>query len=98
MNYTIKTKLLIMINNYDSVATRISLGATSSQKQDSTSYTATKRNWLSFVTVFVALLSFVFVQGQTTLISPTGAGGFENGSTFAANGWLRLTRQLIHGV
>lgn len=79
-----------MINNYDSVATRISLGATSSQKQDSTSYTATKRNWLSFVTVFVALLSFVFVQGQTTLISPTGAGGFENGSTFAANGWTTV--------
>lgn len=26
-------------------------------------------------------------QGQTTLISPTGDGGFENGSTFAANGW-----------
>jgi hypothetical protein len=24
---------------------------------------------------------------QTTLISPTGDGGFENGATFAANGW-----------
>ena len=27
------------------------------------------------------------LQAQTTLISPTGAGGFELGSTFAANGW-----------
>jgi hypothetical protein len=25
--------------------------------------------------------------GQTTLISPSGDGGFENGTTFAANGW-----------
>lgn len=55
-----------MINNYDSVAARISAGATSSKNQDGTLYTATKRNWLSFVTVFVTLLSFVFVQGQST--------------------------------
>jgi hypothetical protein len=55
-----------MINIYDSVATLVTKGAASSQKQENTSYTATKRNWLSFVTVFVALLSFVFVQGQST--------------------------------
>ena len=36
------------------------------------------------------LFSFVFVQGQTTLISPTGDGGFENGATFAANGWTTV--------
>lgn len=76
-----------MINNYDSVVSCISLGTPQSQKQESISYKATKRNWLSFVTLLVAMFSFVFVQGQTTLISPTGAGGFENGSTFAANGW-----------
>jgi hypothetical protein len=29
--------------------------------------------------------------GQTTLISPTGDGGFETGSTFAANGWTDLS-------
>ena len=28
--------------------------------------------------------------GQTTLISPTGDGGFENGSTFLANGWTTV--------
>jgi hypothetical protein len=76
-----------MINNYDSVVACASTATPHSQKQEGTSYTATKRNWLSFVTVFVALFSFVFVQGQTTLISPTGDGGFENGSTFDANGW-----------
>ncbi|HRO99265.1 MAG TPA: LamG domain-containing protein, partial [Flavobacteriales bacterium] len=27
------------------------------------------------------------VSAQTTLISPTGDGGFQNGTTFAANGW-----------
>jgi gliding motility-associated-like protein len=79
-----------MINNYDSVAACNYVGATTSQKQEVTSYKATKRNWLSFVTLLVAMFSFVFVQGQTTLISPTGAGGFENGSTFAANGWTTV--------
>lgn len=76
-----------MINNYDSVETRYSTGSTSSLKQEDISYTAKKRTWLSFITLFVALMSFVFVQGQTTLISPTGDGGFQNGTTFAANGW-----------
>jgi hypothetical protein len=28
--------------------------------------------------------------GQTTLISPTGDGGFETGTTFAANGWTAV--------
>ena len=51
---------------------------------------ATKRS-TSF-TSFLMLMVFAFfanfsVQGQTTLISPTGDGGFENGATFAANGW-----------
>ncbi|MFP9100719.1 hypothetical protein ACLI09_16845, partial [Flavobacterium sp. RHBU_24] len=32
------------------------------------------------------LLGFLQSYGQT-LISPTGDGGFENGTTFAANGW-----------
>lgn len=45
---------------------------------------------MSFMTVFLMLFSFVFVQGQTTLISPTGDGGFENGATFAANGWTTV--------
>ncbi|WP_396217110.1 beta strand repeat-containing protein, partial [Flavobacterium sp.] len=76
-----------MINNYDSVVACPYTATPHSQKQESTSYTATKRNWLSFVTVFVTLFCFSIVQGQTTLISPTGGGGFENGSTFTANGW-----------
>jgi hypothetical protein len=41
--------------------------------------------------VFGIFASSVLVTGnlmaQTTLISPTGDGGFENGATFAANGW-----------
>lgn len=63
-----------MINNYDSVVACGSSGATHSQKQESSSYTATKRNWLSFVTVFIALLSFAFVNATTcpnaTAITP----------------------------
>ena len=39
--------------------------------------------------LLVATLSLLLQQAstQTTLISPTGDGGFENGTTFAANGW-----------
>jgi hypothetical protein len=55
-----------MINNYDSVETRYSSGSTSSLKQEDNSYTAKKRTWLSFITLFVALFSFVFVQGQSS--------------------------------
>jgi hypothetical protein len=55
-----------MINNYDSVETCYSTGSTSSLKQEDNSYTAKKRTWLSFITLFVALMSFVFVQGQST--------------------------------
>ena len=79
-----------MINIYDSVVACTSAGTPHSQKQGTTSYTATKRNWLSFVTVFVTLFCFTIVQGQTTLISPTTDGGFENGSTFTANGWTAV--------
>ena len=61
-----------MINNYDSVAVRISAGATSSQNQDGTSYTATKRNWLSFVTVLVTL--FCFMQSNAQVTTNGGSG------------------------
>ena len=37
--------------------------------------------------VVVAFFASITSQGQTTLISPTGDGGFENGATLAANGW-----------
>ena len=41
-----------------------------------------------FFTLFCLML--VFAQAQTTLISPTGDGGFENGATPAANGWTAV--------
>ncbi|MEL1248659.1 T9SS type A sorting domain-containing protein [Flavobacterium helocola] len=79
-----------MINNYDSVETCLLKGSANSKKQESTSFTGKKGTLVSFMTVFLMLFSFVFVQGQTTLISPTGDGGFENGATFAANGWTTV--------
>jgi len=39
-------------------------------------------------TIFVLFSDKGF--SQTTLISPTGDGGFETGSTFAANGWTTV--------
>jgi hypothetical protein len=89
VNYIYQTNFNFMINNYDSVVACPYTATTHSQKQESTSYTATKRNWLSFVTVLVTLFCFSFVQGQTTLISPTGDGSFE-GANFAADGWTTL--------
>lgn len=79
-----------MINNYDSAETCLLKGSANSKKQESTSLTGKKGTLVSFMTVFLMLFSFVFVQGQTTLISPTGDGGFENGATFAANGWTTV--------
>ncbi|CCB68903.1 Protein of unknown function precursor; putative adhesin [Flavobacterium branchiophilum FL-15] len=49
-----------------------------------------QRTWLSFVMLFVALFTFLTSQAQTTLISPSGDGGFELGSTFADNGWTAV--------
>ena len=48
--------------------------------------TGTSFKSLLLLVVF-ALFAGISMQGQTTLISPTGDGGFENGATFAANGW-----------
>lgn len=76
-----------MKHNYDSVDMLKETCSTNSTKQKEASYTVKERAWLSFIPVFLMLFSFVFVQSQTTLISPTGDGGFENGATFAANGW-----------
>jgi len=35
----------------------------------------------------MSLLAMNVASAQTTLISPTGDGGFDNGTTFTANGW-----------
>jgi len=37
--------------------------------------------------LLLAVLFATFGNAQTTLISPTGDGGFENGATFLTNGW-----------
>lgn len=40
---------------------------------------------------FIFILFFNLVHSQTvTLISPTGSGGFESGTTFSANGWTQV--------
>ena len=54
-----------MINNYDSVETCLLKGSANSKKQESTSFTEKKGTLVSFMTVFLMLFSFVFVQGQS---------------------------------
>ena len=44
------------------------------------------RNLVCLLFVLTALVSFNS-NAQTTLINPLGDGGFNNGNTFAANGW-----------
>jgi len=40
------------------------------------------------IMLFSALLVNFSTFAQTTIINPTGDGGFENGGSFLANGWL----------
>ena len=40
-----------------------------------------------FLVLSLTLTTYENSNGQTTLINPNGDGGFENGTTFAANGW-----------
>ncbi|MFI0425640.1 MAG: T9SS type A sorting domain-containing protein [Flavobacterium sp.] len=44
----------------------------------------------TLLVLFLIVFGISFSSAQTTLISPTGDGGFENGSTFAANGWTAV--------
>ncbi len=49
------------------------------------------KNFFKFISVVFLLAVFATsVFAQTTLISPTGDGGFENGGTPAANGWTAI--------
>ena len=53
-----------------------------------------------FPCLFALAFVFSFVGngwGQTELISSTGDGGFETGSTFAANGWTALNNNNNRG-
>jgi len=38
----------------------------------------------------LSVLAISALSAQTTLINPTGNGGFESGTTFAENGWTRI--------
>lgn len=78
-----------MTKNYDSVVSQLLLISTISSIKEITSSITKKRNLLSLLVVFVALFSFV-TNAQTTLISSTGDGGFENGTTLAANNWTAV--------
>ena len=46
-----------------------------------------QKNMKKFYLILIVLFFYNLSWGQTTLISPTGDGGFENGTTFTANGW-----------
>lgn len=82
-----------MNNNYDSVEGCIATTSTHSQKQEDTSYTATKRNWLSFVTVFIALFCFSNVFSQNIFTD-----GFETGNTDQATSVSNWSQESVAGT
>ncbi|MCX7548714.1 T9SS sorting signal type C domain-containing protein [Xanthomarina sp. F1114] len=45
------------------------------------------------ISTLIPIICLISINGfsQTTHISPTGDGGFENGTTFASNGWAATT-------
>ncbi len=50
-------------------------------------------NLLKFLSIVFLITLFLSAQNsyaQTTLISPTGDGGFENGASFTGNGWTDI--------
>ena len=44
---------------------------------------------LSYITIVMLFLS-ICGSAQTTIVAASGDGGFESGSTFAANGWTTV--------
>ncbi len=49
------------------------------------------------VGLLLFILSSVSVKAQTTLISATGDGGFETGTTFALNNWTVVNNATTPG-
>ena len=50
------------------------------------------RQLCSFIAFTVLLLlNFFSINAQTTIINPATVGGFETGTTFAANGWTNTS-------
>ncbi|MDD2984351.1 MAG: T9SS type A sorting domain-containing protein [Crocinitomicaceae bacterium] len=75
------------MKNLNSVSAFLAKSTTEAKQDAFVQNGVFKRSKSSLLMLFIALFSFAYSFGQTTLISPTGDGGFQNGSTFAANGW-----------
>lgn len=45
---------------------------------------------IKWLMMAIFAMSFSMVKAQTTVLDPNGAGGFELGTTFAANGWTEV--------
>ena len=72
-----------MFNNY----TLKSLLSHFSSSKKSLKDVKSSSNGFKLGVVLMLLFAITSIQAQTTIINPAGDGGFNNGSTFAANGW-----------
>jgi hypothetical protein len=72
-----------MFNNY----TLKSLLSHFSSSDESEKGVKSSTNGFKLGVVLTLLFAITSIQAQTTIINPSGDGGFNNGSTFAANGW-----------
>ncbi len=76
-----------MVNNYLKAIQKTSLPF-SRLKLNGFSF---KKHRFSYIFILFLFMGTNNTFAQTTLISPTTDGGFENGSTFASNGWTANT-------
>ena len=53
-------------------------------------YSIFEKTWKTLLMFSLLILTAMSSFSQTTLINPVGDGGFENGSTFAANNWVSV--------
>jgi hypothetical protein len=73
-----------MFNNY---AFKILLSSSSCFVKSETKGMKSTSNGFIAGVVLMLLFAVNSTKAQTTIINPSGDGGFNNGSTFAANGW-----------
>ncbi|MDI1316154.1 GEVED domain-containing protein, partial [Flavobacterium sp.] len=83
-----------MIRNYTLLSSRLTsclkMWNTSSVGSPPSSGSIKNRTSVQWFASLLFLLLGFSNYGQTTLISPTGDGGFENGATLAANNWTAV--------
>lgn len=65
-------------------------------KKNSFHFRAFYTNFLLRIILFIGICIPLFSISQTTLINPSTVGGFESGTSFAANGWTVVNANQVY--